>query len=168
MHGLGKGWKILMCSEACKVKQHIRSNSKPKALNSNITKMIFSSTLWGFFFTPPQTVHWAYFFRLFSKKAKLCDFNVPYCILRWIWCSWTHFWQYFDMVHTLWLSITSKSDKVAQKWLILAIFPPAGSKGQCTVWGNFVDFLKVLPQVLKCYPRYLDMSTGPREAIWTP
>ena len=72
------------------------------------------------------------------------------------------------MLHTLWLSTTSQSGKVAQKWLILAIFPLAGGKGGVTVWGKFVDFFKVLLQVLKCYPRYLDMSPGLREAIWTP
>ena len=69
------------------------------------------------------------------------------------------------MLDTFRLSTTSQSDKVGQKWLILAISLTAGSKGQRTLWGKFLDFFKVFPQVLKCYPRYLDMSTGPREAI---
>ena len=72
------------------------------------------------------------------------------------------------MLHTFWLSTMSQSHKVAQKWLNLAIFPLAGGKGGVTVWRKFVDFSKVLLQVLKCYSRYLDMSPGLREAIWTP
>ena len=43
---------------------------------------------------------------------------------------------------------------------ILAIFPLAKGKGGVTVWEKFVDFFKVLLQVLKCYSRYLDMSPG--------
>ena len=72
------------------------------------------------------------------------------------------------MLDTFRLSTTSQSDKVGQKWLILAISLTAGSKGQRTLWGKFLDFFKVFPQVLKCYPRYLDLSPGLREGIWTP
>ena len=72
------------------------------------------------------------------------------------------------MLDTFLLSTTSQSDKVAQKWLILAISLTAGSKGEHTLWGKFLDFFKVFPQVLKCYPGYVDLSPGLREGIWTP
>ena len=97
-----------------------------------------------FFFNPPKTAHPAYFFRLFSKTAKLCYFIGPHCILRWIWGSWTHFCQYFDMIFTFWLSTTPQSDGVAQKTHILAIFLTASSKGGCALWGDLCRFFQSL------------------------
>ena len=72
------------------------------------------------------------------------------------------------MLDTFRLSTTSQSDKVAQKWLILAISFTTGSKVERTLWGKFLDFFKVFPNVQKCYPGYLDLSPGLREGIWTP
>ena len=85
---------------------------------SALNRMIYS---YGNFFTLPQNRQRALFFRFFSKSAKLCNFNIPYCILRSIRCICRHFQQNFDVVGTFRLPAASFFAAAPQKWLILAI-----------------------------------------------
>ena len=120
----------------------------------------------GIFFNPPPKWAKNTFFRLFWKTAQLCLSNVLYCILRWIWGSWTHFWQNFYILHTFRLSTAPWRHRGAQKWHILAIFATSVSKGHRSKKCFYVEFLKVFPEFPKSFLMYLEVSSGSIEGIW--
>ena len=101
-------------------------------------------------------------FGFFCKVSRICHSNVPHCILRIIWCLWTHFKRYFD----IWVTFASPNhilkSPAPPKWPSLAL---------CALvklgWGKviFDEFSKLLPIILRCYLRYVEMSTGPIEPV---
>ena len=85
---------------------------------------------------------------------------------RVFWCPWTCLQHYFDILHTSRTHIFTLKWWEDSKCRNLALYALIRGSGQKNV--IFHDFFKLLLNVPRCYPTYVEMFLGPLEGFFEP